>query len=208
MIEASVMLLSEWDAYWQKTDASWQSEMNFQIFGSFLDRQSLELVWIIANDPFEKDNLNQKIAVQLVFLPICRSYLINQDFKQEVQQLIQMPITFADLHYNPAIPSIVNHALEVVNRMRRLHHAQLMDILIHPRLHHTPKFLENRILFGNRSAQFLSKISLLPQVRVNQRVYNGIPFGLDLSSFVHHIVRTELLEQVRMQQLLPVELLK
>lgn len=203
MIEASVMLLSEWDAYRQKTDASWQSDVTLQIFGSFLDRQSLELAWILANDPFETDDLDQTIAIQLIFLPICRSWTLNQKFKREVQLLLQTPLT--ELRFNPAIMSIVNQALEVVARMRQIHYARLMDILIHPRLPPTPQFQENQILFGNRSAQFLSKNTLLPLVRVNQRDYNGIPFGLNLPSFVNHIVKSELLEQVRMQHLLQIE---
>lgn len=207
MIEASVMLLSEWDAYRQKTVASWQTGMKFQIFGSFLDRQSLELAWIMANDPFTEDDLDQKITVQMVFLPISRSFLINQKFKREVQQMLQTPspASITDIQYNPAIMSIVNHALEVVDRMRKVHYAQLMDILIHPRVSHNPHFLENRILFGNRSAQFLSRYTLLPQVRINQRVYNGIPHGLDISSFVQCILKSELIEHMRMQHLLQIE---
>ena len=207
MIEASLMLLSEWYVQQQKVVASWQSEMSLQIFCSFLDRTSLELARIMVNAPFAGDDPDHELFLQIVFLPICRSMRINQELKQEVQQLLQTPLT--DPHYHLAITAIVRHALDVVGRIRQVHHAQLMDILVHPRLPHTPQFQENRILFGTPSAQFLEKYTLLPQVRINHRIYNGIPFGLDVSSFVQRILKLELIEQgdhVRMQNLPPIEL--
>ena len=201
MIEASCMFLSEWQAHQQKSDETWQAELTLQIFGSFLDRKSLELAWLLVNNPLA---LDEQVTIQIVFLPICRSFLINQEFKRNLQPLLQIPCT--ESQYNPAILPMVNHAAEVVSRMRRLYYAQLIDIPPDFSSTRTSQFKENRILFGNLSAQFLEKHTLLPQVRINHRVYNGIPFGLDPISFVQRILTKEISEQLQMQHLLPIEL--
>ena len=187
------MLLDDWYLEHELKRNNESESIVMKIFCSFLDRNSLELVFkfiqsdILAENMLKYEKIEEHLII-FVFLPVSQSDYVNSLFESYLGEFSMLN---SKLHKDQ-INKILEKAHEVMQKRYRQYKTYRIQDNDYFYLPHQEKYKVDKFLFGDLAAKYLDCIKQFPFILVKDRMYEGIPLNFSLNSFLNNIIFKEL----------------
>jgi len=192
-LKYKIMLLDDWYLEHELKRNNESESIVMKIFCSFLDRNSLELVFkliqsdILAENMLKYEKIEEPLII-FVFLPVSQSDYVNSLFESYLGEFSMLN---SKLHKDQ-INKILEKAHDVMQKRYRQYKTYRIQDNDYFYLPHQEKYKVDKFLFGDLAAKYLDCIKQFPFILVKDRMYEGIPLNFSLNSFLNNIIFKEL----------------
>ena len=190
-----LLSLAQWHQVEKKSMRKIPDPKKITIFGSFLDKDSLEIAYKLVNsNTFSSNSLSP--VIDLVFFPITRF----QDYYYPLFEKLEVfLLNHQIIDIYPTIFEIITQANWIQKRAKQILNLQYnidekCDIFQFKsqNLIENNFFAHNKEQYGLLAALYLKSIKQFPTIFIAGRIYNGIPLNFSLDQFLNSIIYDEI----------------
>lgn len=181
----SLFTLAQWHWDQKKRKHLSLKPTKITIFGSFLDKDSIEFIYKFLN--YQSYAFERAIpSIDIIFFPISKIKGKNDTLFDMLENLL---LNYDGIEPNQRILDIVSQATWLQRRSMQF----LFSRFEISKIDALTLFNRNKFLYGSLPALYLKEITQFPTIYIEGRVYNGIPLNFTIDQFIQSIIVPEIL---------------